>query len=139
MKVNITGFNYHEFVDEIQEELQIICQDGQQILTEIIGGNKIIKTDRNILKNILYNLISNAIKYSKDSGKVFVSVDESKNERIKIGVTDHGIGIPPEHLNRIFERFYRVELHLQRSWRAFQELYGLFSASAHRCTSQKIS
>jgi len=68
-----------------------------------------VYADPRRIYQVLVNLISNAIKYSKDSGKVFVSVDESKNERIKIGVTDHGIGIPPEHLNRIFERFYRVD------------------------------
>jgi len=68
-----------------------------------------VYADPRRIYQVLVNLISNAIKYSKDSGKVFVSVDEAKNERIKISVIDYGIGIPQEHLNRIFERFYRVD------------------------------
>ncbi len=68
-----------------------------------------VYADPRRIYQVLVNLISNAIKYSKDTGKVFVSVDEDKNDKIKISVIDHGIGIPPEHVNRIFERFYRVD------------------------------
>lgn len=68
-----------------------------------------VYADPRRIYQVLVNLISNAIKYSKDTGKVFVSIDEDKNDRLKISVIDHGIGIPQEHLNRIFERFYRVD------------------------------
>lgn len=56
------------------------------------------------------NLISNAIKYSPNGGKVKVRAEIARNpEFIEITVEDQGIGIPEEHLNKIFERFYRVE------------------------------
>ena len=56
------------------------------------------------------NLISNAIKYSPDGGKIKIRAEFARNpEFIEITIEDQGIGIPEEHLNKIFERFYRVE------------------------------
>ena len=54
------------------------------------------------------NLISNAIKHSKDGGEVVVSF-AVKKKSVHTRVSDFGVGIPPEHINRIFERFYRVD------------------------------
>jgi len=56
----------------------------------------------------MVNLVSNAIKYTPTKGKIKVYFEVSKNE-ITIFVTDTGIGIPPNDMKRIFERFYRVE------------------------------
>ncbi len=56
------------------------------------------------------NLISNAIKYSNDGGRIKVRVEIARNpEFLEVSVEDQGIGIPEEHLNKIFDRFYRVE------------------------------
>ena len=54
------------------------------------------------------NLIENAVKYGNDNGRVQVSLEDDK-KFILVSVRDDGPGIPPEHLSRIFERFYRVE------------------------------
>lgn len=63
---------------------------------------------RRLLSEILFNLCDNAIKYNRPNGSVTVTV--AKEEKgIALSVADTGIGIPPEHLNRIFERFYRVD------------------------------
>jgi two-component system phosphate regulon sensor histidine kinase PhoR len=68
--------------------------------------------DKQRIHQVIMNLISNAIKYSNDAtdalGWVEVNVKEV-GDRMKISVKDNGKGIPEEHLNRIFERFYRVE------------------------------
>jgi len=56
----------------------------------------------------LINLIDNAIKYSPSKSKLWVSADK-KEEELVLEVKDKGIGIPSEHLERIFERFYRVD------------------------------
>jgi len=60
------------------------------------------------LEQILINLIDNSIKYTKDEGIVEVTL-EDKTDKVLISVADNGIGIPHEDLNRIFERFYRVD------------------------------
>ena len=63
---------------------------------------------RRLLSEILFNLCDNAIKYNRPNGSVTVTV--AKEEKgIALSVADTGIGIPPEHLNRIFERFYCVD------------------------------
>lgn len=61
-----------------------------------------------LLQGILYNLCDNAIKYNRKDGKVTVSV-EKEPQSVRLTVADTGIGIPEEHQERIFERFYRVD------------------------------
>ena len=63
---------------------------------------------RQILTDIIYNLCENAIKYNRENGSVYVSVAENDNNII-LKVKDTGIGIPQEHQERVFERFYRVD------------------------------
>lgn len=76
-----------------------LCLEGKS--TAVLG-------DRIIINEIIYNLIDNAIKYNKENGKVYISVNSDKNGKV-VTVRDTGIGIPAEHLDRIFERFYRVD------------------------------
>lgn len=64
--------------------------------------------DQQRLSQVMTNLIDNAIKYGKEEGKVVVSFDNEK-EHLVVSVKDDGPGIEPEHLKRIFERFYRIE------------------------------
>lgn len=67
----------------------------------------LIRADERRLHGAILNLISNAIKYSPQGGDVFVSVNTSDN-RVGVSVRDHGLGISDEHLDKIFEPFYRV-------------------------------
>lgn len=60
------------------------------------------------IEELFYNLIDNAIKYNKTGGKVTVTL-EKLPQKARIKVSDTGIGIESAHLNRIFERFYRVD------------------------------
>ena len=69
--------------------------------------------DRNQLGQALVNLLDNAVKYTPERGSVTVSVKDAGNE-VHVTVADTGIGIPREHLNRIFERFYRVDKNRSR-------------------------
>lgn len=60
------------------------------------------------MTEIIFNLCDNAIKYNKNGGRVEVVISRQENN-VVIAVKDSGIGIPPEHQARIFERFYRVD------------------------------
>jgi signal transduction histidine kinase len=60
------------------------------------------------LRQVFYNVIDNAIKYTPERGSIEVRV-ESLSKEARVSVTDTGIGIPPEHLARVFDRFYRVD------------------------------
>jgi signal transduction histidine kinase len=66
-----------------------------------------VSGDRDLLKQLILNLVDNAIKYSPADGDVTVSLYE-RESAVEIVVADQGPGIPPEQLDRIFERFYRV-------------------------------
>jgi PAS domain S-box-containing protein len=67
----------------------------------------IVSADQQRLRQVLMNLLTNAIKYSPDGGDVTVRVTRDANEA-RLSVADHGVGIPPEALPHLFERFYRV-------------------------------
>ena len=74
-----------------------------------LTGKKVyIKSVRRLLTEIIFNLCDNAIKYNKNGGTVEVAISSQENSA-SITVKDSGIGIPPEHQARIFERFYRVD------------------------------
>lgn len=78
------------------------------IKMELCGESAVIYGIPQLLESIVYNLCDNAIKYNRKGGTVRVTVENGDNE-ILLSVADTGIGIPPEHQQRIFERFYRVD------------------------------
>lgn len=67
----------------------------------------LVNADEDRLRQVLTNLVDNAIKYSREGGKVKIKVNRNEGE-IRVTVIDNGVGIPENELNRIFERFYRV-------------------------------
>lgn len=72
------------------------------------GKHAVVCGAPKLLQSIVYNLTDNAIKYNRHGGTVKISTDCSADE-VRLIVSDTGIGIPPEHRERIFERFYRVD------------------------------
>ena len=107
----------------MEQQIQI-QQSLQEIISSIMpiaqsrGIDVVLTVDPSLkiqgsedrFKQMMLNLIENAIKYSRDGGVVRVSGElQSETEQILIQVRDQGIGISPEHIDRLFERFYRVE------------------------------
>lgn len=101
--------NICEVVDEIFDQLEErAAKKGIELKLESPEEKILVLADNQRIHQVFVNLISNAIKYSDENGDVTVSLTPKKN-KLDITVKDNGIGIPPEHLNRIFERFYRVD------------------------------
>ena len=75
---------------------------------EVCGDDGVISGVRRLLYEVVYNLCDNAIKYNKQGGYVKISVIENA-DNVQISVSDNGIGIAPEHHDKVFERFYRVD------------------------------
>jgi signal transduction histidine kinase len=89
------------------EEMRPIAKAGQRLLFQGLSSQELIFVDKRIMKNILINMISNAIKYSNDNTSIDISLKKQANT-LSIDVKDHGIGIPLEDQPHIFERFYRA-------------------------------
>jgi two-component system, OmpR family, sensor histidine kinase VicK len=61
------------------------------------------------IEQVVTNLLDNAVKYSPGGGSIRVEVSQPRPDVAQLSVTDNGIGVPPEHRERIFERFYQVK------------------------------
>ncbi len=86
----------------------IISEKQAKVTTDYDPGELIISGNPDRFKQMMVNLIENAVKYSGPGAEVLISVHRKYN-RIHISVKDNGFGIPAEHLPRLFERFYRVD------------------------------
>ena len=93
-----------------KQEIQSLspAAEAQNITISCDASPVCITAPRPLLHEILYNLLDNAIKYNVPGGKVSLEIAR-KGENVELTVRDTGIGIPPEHQSRIFERFYRVD------------------------------
>jgi two-component system phosphate regulon sensor histidine kinase PhoR len=80
----------------------------KDVSLEVVGDDGVISGVRRLLYEVVYNLCDNAIKYNNPGGSVKVSVTQDAGE-VLLCVQDTGIGIAPEHHDKIFERFYRVD------------------------------
>jgi two-component system sensor kinase FixL len=106
--VNWTTFDLEIFCHETTEELKLLQKKDQKIIYQHLGGNPLVKLDRNLLKNCIINLISNAIKYSGDDTMIEFSSHIS-DKCITITIKDNGIGIPDEEQKHLFEAFFRAQ------------------------------
>lgn len=84
-----------------------------KLATEAVPEGTMVWADRDQISQALINLLDNAVKYTPENGSVKVHITETEEE-VQVTVEDTGIGIPREHLNRIFERFYRVDKNRSR-------------------------
>ena len=99
-------------------ELLSLCRDTAQSLApaaeahnvtvSVTGEEVTVPGVRRLISEVFTNLCDNAIKYNRDGGSVSVTVSRDGGDAV-VSVSDTGIGIPPEHQSRVFERFYRVD------------------------------
>jgi len=83
--------------------------DRHQLMLRAPDAVPFVMADRSKLEMVLNNLVENAINYSPDGGRVMVEIVDPANGEIVVNVIDEGIGIPQEHRDKIFDRFYRVD------------------------------
>jgi two-component system phosphate regulon sensor histidine kinase PhoR len=113
----IEHFHLQEIVQDVFEEIRLKAKE-KNIQFEIKSDSKadvIVDGDKNKYKQVLTNLIENAIKYGSENGNVNLGWYALDKKTILVEVTDNGPGISEEHLPRIFERFYRADKSRNRS------------------------
>jgi len=103
---NLRTMNLPELVENVREELKYAFKSGQMMEYKHTG-TEIVQLDPALLKNVLLNLISNAIKYSPENTNILVEAKVSE-DMIKINIIDDGIGIATEDQKKLFERFFRA-------------------------------
>lgn len=105
LELNITGFDINILLDETITAMQMVSP-SHQIIRKGVTGNLPIRADRQRIEQVLFNIISNAIKYSPGEKEVHVYSELTEKELI-IHIKDFGKGVPEEEQTNIFERFYR--------------------------------
>ena len=111
-KLHMAAFDGVELVTEVVSSVRTIAR--QRAITIVQEANTsepiVLMADRVRIGQVLYNVLSNAIKFSPDGGQIEVQIDANTHaEALVICVRDHGIGIDPEHHAVVFERFRQVE------------------------------
>jgi two-component system phosphate regulon sensor histidine kinase PhoR len=110
MMLEFRKFDIIKLIREVLESLEMQA-DMKNITLKMKEGldkSVMIMADRERIRQVLTNLVTNSIKYSQHGGKTTIGVYDM-HENILVEVTDTGIGISKEHLPRLFERFYRVD------------------------------
>ncbi len=107
-RLNLSEFKLRELVEEVYDSLEQEFIKREVSFENLVSEDFKMFADRQKLFLLLRNLIDNAVKYNKRGGKVRVLAKKEGNKQI-LEVEDTGIGIPPEHVPFIFDRFYRVD------------------------------
>ena len=102
-----------EEIGDLLEYYEVLAEEKSIALS--LSGNGKILGDRLMLRRAVSNLLSNALRHTPKEGKVTVRVDNNSEGRILVSVENTGSDIPPEHLPRLFDRFYRVDSSRQRT------------------------
>lgn len=99
--------NVKETVSTVIDILKDSAQ-RKNVTVSLSGNDVTINTVKRLLSEVVYNLCDNAVKYNKDGGRVDITIKEQP-DFVSVTVADTGIGIPGSAINRVFERFYRVD------------------------------
>ena len=109
IKLELTTWKLKNLINDIIEQFEIKAKEKQiRLIHKKSTTDVLVHGDKGKISQVLYNLISNSIKYGKKGGKTEISCEASNNTYL-ISVKDNGIGIAEKNIKRLFERFYRVD------------------------------
>ncbi len=107
--LNKTMFSLKDMINDVVSTMSLVANEkGHRLQFEAVAEIPEFYGDRDKLEQVLYNIISNSIKYTPNGGKITIKAGKLYGEFF-VEVSDNGIGIPENDLERIFERFYRVD------------------------------
>ena len=109
--MNLEFVNFNELVDYILDRFDMMVTNQEKkykIVRDFTERELWVEIDTDKIMQVIDNIMNNAIKYSPDGGTITVHLMETHNN-IVLGITDEGLGIPKKDLDKVFERFYRVD------------------------------
>jgi len=108
LQLNYTNINLADLTaDVVNEMMPLITERRQNLSTESVPGLPPVRVDSQMLRQVMLNLISNAMKYTPSGGKIDIRIDR-KNDLAVWSIRDTGIGIPTTERGKLFEKFYRA-------------------------------
>ena len=105
---DVQAFRAKEEIEKTVQTLQPIAEDKNVELITGFDEDVVILGSPDRFRQMMVNLIENAVKYSEEGGRVWIEA-RKLDTKVQVTVKDEGIGIAEEHLDRLFERFYRVD------------------------------
>ena len=112
--VHIEPIPVKAFLSEVRESLDVLAAEKQQTIELDCSEELTVNGDRLLLRQALMNIVHNAIRYAPSQSRITVKASRPNNATV-IEVADEGPGIAPEHHQKIFDRFYRVDKSRSRS------------------------
>ncbi|MBL7664524.1 MAG: PAS domain S-box protein [Bacteriovoracaceae bacterium] len=103
-----TRFYLTQFIDESIEELKEMSGKGHDLQVTHAIQNLEVFQDKEMIRNIIFNLVSNAIKYSMDGTTIHIRTN-LKDQQVSLEIQDYGVGIPVADQKHLFERFFRAQ------------------------------
>lgn len=103
--------------DLCREIVEGLASDSDRVRLELDPDVPVLQTDRQLLGRVISNLVDNALKYSPEGTPCELGARGEGEDQVVFWVRDHGVGMAPEELNRIFDRFYQVDSSITRTFR----------------------
>jgi two-component system phosphate regulon sensor histidine kinase PhoR len=110
LRMSATPFDLPGLIDEVVEALEPVAEAKEvHVLHRVPAELPRVRGDREQLRQVLINLVDNAVKYNNPGGRIEVTARATAEGTVRVAVVDDGIGIPAEEIPRLTERFYRVD------------------------------
>ena len=107
MNIEVERFELYDVCRDVLSQLEMAAAE-HKVTMELQGEHTELVAAEKIVEEMIFNLCDNAVKYNRENGRVTVSIKQCM-DGVELTVSDTGIGIPKEDIDRIFERFYRVD------------------------------
>lgn len=108
LKLYPVELNIHDVIKDVVRNVAMqVRKQGGKIELSLKAKNPIIRADKIHITNVIFNLLDNAIKYSPDGAQIEI-ISNQTEDGVELLVKDNGVGIPKEHIGKVFERLFRV-------------------------------
>ncbi len=103
------NININDLIDDILDDYQNMLSLKNMKIELVMNNDIIVNGNQSLILSIIRNLLENSINYAGDNSRIKIEVYREDNNFYYFSLSDNGVGIPEEHLSRIFERFYRID------------------------------